>query len=701
MLARRYYCIAAATATIAALLVGCRPDEPTAPRGSVERGATLLTTAAAGPSVISFRSNRDGDFDIYEINPDGTGELNLTNNATFDGGADWSPDRTKVVYTSEPDGPGSPREIMVMNADGSGQRRLTNSPDLDLFPRWAPNGLQIAFNSSPVMPGGHRDIIVMKPDGSEQTNLTSTPGDDESLPIWSPDGSQIAFIWNEQQIWVMNRDGTHKNMVFADGLGVAHLAWSPDGSRFAFLKSRDEDLNLAPEVYAINVDGTGLTNLTQSREFESGPVLWSPDGSKILFERVRSGEPLWELWAMNADGSRPVNLTNLTGLGATMNEVWSPDGSEIALASDPKYNGDPGFIPVLNIYLIRADGSAKAQVTNTTTAGFSSYSELEWVLKPVAPPGSTPAGTDVPVSPTDETTGEESPIDLVFETVTGSGTTTVSSGTVGGGGGPPPPANFRLGSPPTYYDIESTASYSGAIRICLTYTGVSYGNESNLKLLHGEKDASGNIVRWVDVTTSLNTDTDVICGEVTTLSPFLVAEENVAPVVTGISLPAAPIALGQSASMSASFTDANPSDVHTATIDWEDGTSPGAVAEASRSVSGTRTYAQAGVYTIGVTVSDGELSGSRFSVFDVPSYIVVYDPSAGFVTGGGWITSPAGAYVANPALTGKAIFGFVSRYKQGAGSPSGTTEFQFTTANLTFRSSSYQWLVVAGSRAQY
>ena len=83
------------------------------------------------------------------------------------------------------------------------------------------------------------------------------------------------------------------------------------------------------------------------------------------------------------------------------------------------------------------------------------------------------------------------------------------------------------------------------------------------------------------------------------------------------------------------------------------------------------------------------------------TFLAVYDPSAGFVTGGGWINSPAGAYTADPSLTGKANFGFVSKYKKGATVPTGNTEFQFKVANLNFHSETYQWLVVSGARAQY
>lgn len=148
----------------------------------------------------------------------------------------------------------------------------------------------------------------------------------------------------------------------------------------------------------------------------------------------------------------------------------------------------------------------------------------------------------------------------------------------------------------------------------------------------------------------------------------------------------------------ASFSDAD-GDTHTASIDWGDGTiTEGTVTESNGTgtVTGSRPYTSAGVNTVQVTVIDEHGASDTESVM-----VVVYDPSAGFVTGGGWINSPAGAYVADPTLTGKATFGFVSKYQKGANVPTGNTEFQFKAGDLNFKSTSYDWLVVAGARAQY
>jgi hypothetical protein len=108
-------------------------------------------------------------------------------------------------------------------------------------------------------------------------------------------------------------------------------------------------------------------------------------------------------------------------------------------------------------------------------------------------------------------------------------------------------------------------------------------------------------------------------------------------------------------------------------------------------------FSSAGVYEVCVRGTDAvSNTGDTACIL-----LAVYDPNGGFVTGGGWITSPQGAYTIEPSLTGKATFGFVSKYPKGATVPTGQTEFQFRLANLNFHSESYQWLVVAGPKAQY
>jgi hypothetical protein len=202
------------------------------------------------------------------------------------------------------------------------------------------------------------------------------------------------------------------------------------------------------------------------------------------------------------------------------------------------------------------------------------------------------------------------------------------------------------------------------------------------------------------VTVKIHDNGGTLDGGVDTSAPqtFNVTVSNVAPSILTLTLPIAPVAVGTTVNLAATFSDPGTADVHTALIDWEDGTSSGTVTEATQSVAGTHVYAVPGIYTVKLTVSDGTDSDSESFL-----YVVVYDPSAGFVTGGGWINSPAYACpVYCNGATGKANFGFVSKYLKGATVPTGNTEFQFHAGNINFSSTLYEWLVVQGtSKATY
>ena len=187
------------------------------------------------------------------------------------------------------------------------------------------------------------------------------------------------------------------------------------------------------------------------------------------------------------------------------------------------------------------------------------------------------------------------------------------------------------------------------------------------------------------------------------LTKIPLPQDNTQPVVDSIIMPIDPVQVNTPMNFCSSFVDSDILDRHSAVWVWSDGSaSKGIVTEAGGvgSVTGSRIYTSAGVYieTLTLTVTDNN-GGSGQST--VQQYVVVYDPSAGFVTGGGWINSPEGAYTANPDLIGKANFGFTSKYQKGANTPTGNTEFDFHFANLKFHSNSYDWLVVAGTKAQY
>ena len=175
---------------------------------------------------------------------------------------------------------------------------------------------------------------------------------------------------------------------------------------------------------------------------------------------------------------------------------------------------------------------------------------------------------------------------------------------------------------------------------------------------------------------------------------------NVAPTVDAIIAPLEPVLISTLVNTSTSFVDHGIPDTHTAIWDWGDTfTSTGSVDQINDTVSGSHTYTTPGVYEIKVTVTDDDL----YSGESIYQFVVVYDSSASgdFVTGAGKIDSPAGAYTANPSLAGLARFGFVSKYQLGASIPTGVTQFRFQTAQFSFTSHVYQWLVVAGPQAKF
>lgn len=180
-----------------------------------------------------------------------------------------------------------------------------------------------------------------------------------------------------------------------------------------------------------------------------------------------------------------------------------------------------------------------------------------------------------------------------------------------------------------------------------------------------------------------------------------VTVQNAVPVVTSVEQPLDPIQLGDAATVTAHFTDAGVLDTHTCSVNWDDGqpAMPGEVAEAGGSGSCTATYPYigAGVYAATVTVTDDD-GGSATRELDL---MVVYDPSGGFVTGGGWIDSAPGSYAADPSQAGKANFGFVAKYKKNGTVPTGQTEFQFKAGDVNFHIDAYDWLVVVGPIAQF
>ena len=257
---------------------------------------------------IAFSSFRDGNFEIYSMNGDGSDPARLTNETPFDGSPAWSADGTKIAFASV-------FGLQVMNADGGGRFSVTTSP-FDSEPTWSPDGSRLAFTSDDPESA---EIHVVNLDGSGDVNVTNDPADDFN-PAWSPDGTKIAFTrlradgaQVHYDIYAMNPDGSGQTDLSRSEGFVREPDWSPDGSKIAFA-------GFGIEV--MNADGSGQTRLMTSSSGQPRAPAWSPDGYEIAFTR---GEGLFggdEVSVMNADGSELRRLTTSPGFDG--DPSWQP-----------------------------------------------------------------------------------------------------------------------------------------------------------------------------------------------------------------------------------------------------------------------------------------------------------------------------------------------------------------------------------------
>ena len=299
--------------------------------------ALPAATAQAWPGLngyMVYGSNRTGtqfSDDIYVSPLDTETPTQLTFRRADDGQPAWSADGRRLAFKTAQFGS---NQLAVINADGTGETLLTRTFRFsEGQPAWSPDGTKLLYRRTPENPlvqNADTWVLDVANSATDPTQPVTQPvllrTGDERYPSYSPDGTQIAFRGDldlaepsgDEEIYVMNADGTNVRQLTSNGDFDSAPAWSPDGTKIAFEKAAAgtfvpgvpaEPGKEAEEkdIYVMRADGTHVRRLTDSPGLDEGPV-WSPDATKIAFSSDRHGQQ--EIYVMDADGSNPRRLTD-------------------------------------------------------------------------------------------------------------------------------------------------------------------------------------------------------------------------------------------------------------------------------------------------------------------------------------------------------------------------------------------------------
>jgi Tol biopolymer transport system component len=289
---------------------------PSALRHSLSVAATVLSAlillsspaSATYPGQngrIAFTAIATGTWQLYTMNPDGSDVFQVTNLVPSDNPfwfPDYSPDGQRIVFCHDMTGA---LELYLINVDGTGLTQLTNDGAENLFPRWSPDGRHIVFSQLFSPDFGYHHLVTMKADGTDRRQLTNRLWDDYQ-PEYTTNGKHIIFASNVgglvSALWIVDTNGSNKRRLTAAPLEAGGADMAPDGKHMVFYSQ--QNTARPTSIWVANTDGTGLKRLTRPKQLVAGNPVYSPDGTRILFNGQSLSEgPVQHLFEMNPDGS--------------------------------------------------------------------------------------------------------------------------------------------------------------------------------------------------------------------------------------------------------------------------------------------------------------------------------------------------------------------------------------------------------------
>ena len=253
------------------------------------------------PTLLYMETPSGGLGRITALNLDGTGRDVLTSGENAWAPGDVSPDGSVILFFG-PTGPGTDQEILTMNYAGWGVKPVTDDPWQDIAASFLPDG-RIIYGSNH---GGQFDIYRIDADGSNVTQLTTDIGS-EPDPSLSPDGTKIVFS-RAVDIWVMNADGTGATNLTTFGAGEfgGYPRFSPDGSKIVFTYA----LNADRDLMIMDANGANRTNLTSSDPLFYGPACFSLDGQHIYVSAGTAWDAKRDIYRLDANGANRIQITD-------------------------------------------------------------------------------------------------------------------------------------------------------------------------------------------------------------------------------------------------------------------------------------------------------------------------------------------------------------------------------------------------------